>query len=229
MRIQEFNYTLDILQAILWQYNEATNMQTLLQEKQDWYDENQSQFWEDWYNNVFNLITANTFGLSIWSIILNVPNYLNSGIIPNELVFGFNGGDPPDNDYENFERGTFSNVGDVIVLTEEQQRLVLRLRFYQLVSRGAIPEINTFLSELFQTSGTVFSGNAWVLDGFDMTITYVFNFYLPKIMRSIINQLDLMPRPAWVGVKHIIALGNTFGFEEFYQNFENGNFYDGVF
>lgn len=224
MRIEEFDFTINLLQALLWQYNSSPNIQSLISKKQDWYAFNQSEFWASWHGDVFDLITADTFGLIIWSIILNIPNYINTGIVPNTLVFGFNE-DPEINDYENFELGNFSNLGSTIVLSVEEQRLLLRLRYYQLVSRGAIPEINTFLTELFMTSGTVYSGNAWVLDNFDMTITYVFDFYMPTIMRTVLRQLDLLPRPAGVGINYILVLGNVFGFGEFNQNFQNGNFY----
>ena len=74
--IQEFDYSVDLLKAILWQYNESPNLLSLVTQKQEWYTQNQSEFWSDWYTNVFNLQTANLFGLAVWSIILNVPLYV---------------------------------------------------------------------------------------------------------------------------------------------------------
>ena len=35
MNIQEFDFSVDILQALLWQYNDATKLQALLQKKQE--------------------------------------------------------------------------------------------------------------------------------------------------------------------------------------------------
>ncbi len=218
MKIQEFDYSVDLLQAILWQYANSKNLIGLVNQKQEWYNENQSQFWQDWYDNVFNLQTANAFGLTVWSIILNIPLFiLNDPDPPGKPIFGFNEV-PEINDNENFENGNFSNITG-IVLTLEEQRTLLRLRYFQLTSRGAIPEINNFLNILWGDQG-----GAWVLDGFDMTITYIFNFNLSYNLRQILVDYDLLPRPAGVGIKYIVDNGLIFGFGEDYQNFENGNF-----
>jgi len=243
MNIQLFDYSVDLLQALIWQYEDAEVIQSLFNSKQTWYTTNQQQFWTDWYNNVFNLVTANDFGLAVWSIILDVPIYINAAPIEDQAIFGFNAYNPSFptllNTNLNFQNGNFSAQGTAIFLSEEEQRLLLRLRYYQLVSRGAIPEINTFLNRLFQTSGEPFSGQAWVLDDFDMTMTYVFNFYLPRIMREVLVQLDLLPRPAAVGLKYIVNVGTAFGFNAYNpsfpnllnnnQNFENGNFLNEFF
>jgi hypothetical protein len=71
--IQQFDFSVNLLQALLWQYNGATNLQGLLEAKYNWYYTNQSQFWNDWIGNVFNLATADDFGLAVWSIILGQP------------------------------------------------------------------------------------------------------------------------------------------------------------
>ena len=71
--IQEFDFSVDLLQAILWQYNNATSLQSLLNSEQAWVIENQTEFWENWLRDVFDLRTANEFGLSVWSIILGIP------------------------------------------------------------------------------------------------------------------------------------------------------------
>ena len=238
MRIQEFDYTVDLLQAILWQYNDAVNLQSLLVQKQAWYTINQSQFWTDWYNNVFNLLTANLFGLTIWSIILDVPLYVPLQPEPDDKpIFGFNeviSFPSYENSYVNFSFGNFSNRDQITILTEDEQRFVLRLRYFQLITRGAIPEINSFLSYLLATSGPEFTGQIWVLDGFDMTMTYVFNFTLSNALIQILIDFDLLPRPAGVGLKYITLTDTIFGFNEVVsfpidensnQNFFNSNFF----
>lgn len=234
MNIELFNFSLNLLQAILWQYNDSPRIQTLITEKSNWYADNEEQFWNDWVVNVFDLRTANTFGLCVWSIILDIPLYINvNSIDPDgKPLIGFNEYTVfPDliNTYVNFENGNFSNRNSVINLTIEEQRLILRLRYYQLVSRGAIPEINTFLKELFQNFGTVY-----VLDGLDMSIVYVFNFDLSSSIFYVLTQLDLLPRPAGVKIRYRILNGQIFGFNEVIvfpdyininNNFENSNFF----
>ena len=227
MKIQTFDYSVDLLQAILWQYNDAINLQSLLTQKQDWYNLNQRDFWNDWYTNVFNLLTANFFGLSVWSKILNLPLFVPvNPEDPGKPIWGFNEYTVfPTliNTYQNFENGNFSTRGEVVVLTLEEQRFILRLRYFQLANRGDIPDINSFLQYLFATTPGM-TGTSWALDGLDMTMTYIFTVPISEALASVLIQYDLLPRPAGVGLKYIVLTGTIFGFGMFYQNYENGNF-----
>lgn len=242
-RIQEFDYSVNLMQAMLWQYNSAERLQALMNQKQFWYDVNQFEFWGLWYTNVFDLRTANLFGLAVWSYILNIPLFIDVSTdpdAPDRPIWGFNeiDGSFPDyiNTYENFENGNFAPDGTSVILTEEEQRLLLRLRYYQLVSRGATPDTNKFLSVLFEGYTKIFPefGIAYVLDGLDMTMTYVFNFDLSPTFIYIFQHFDVLPRPAGVKLKYLILSDEVWGFNEEdggfpdyvndYQNFENGNF-----
>lgn len=242
MKIQEFDYSVDLLQSILWQYNEAANLQSLIEQKQAWYDINQSEFWNDWYTDVFNLETANFFGLSVWSIILNVPLFVPVDPEPNDKpIWGFNrivSFPTLENTYLNFNNSNFSTRGQVIVLTLEEQRFILRLRYFQLVSNGTtytneadvtknslyIPGINKFLAYLTSTSDIDPNGNIYALDDLDMSMTYIFTFLISEALQQVLMDLDLLPRPAGVGIKYVVATGKIWGFGPFNQNFENGNF-----
>lgn len=241
MNIEEFDFSVDLLQTLLWQYNKATSLQSLLTQKQAWYDLNQSEFWENWITNVFDIRTANQFGLAVWAIILAIPLYINTQPPePGAPIFGFNE-DPSINDYLNFETSNFSNIGSSEILTVEEQRLILRLRYFQLVTRGNIAYvevpseddsgnqlmgINNFLDYLWKTSTSW--GQVWALDDFDMTMTYVFNFFVSRVMRKVLVELDLLPRPATVGIKYIVLTDSIWGFNEIpsinsYQNFYPGD------
>lgn len=92
MKIQQFNnFAVDLKQGILWQYNDATNLLGLINSKQQWYNIYQSGFWGVWHEIVFNLQTADDFGLAIWSIILNVPLLVPYEPRPlSAPTFGFN-------------------------------------------------------------------------------------------------------------------------------------------
>lgn len=227
MNIQQFNFTVDLLQVILWQYNEAVRIQQLLTDKQNWYLENQTQFWEDWFENVFNLLTADQFGLVVWSIILDIPAFLDTNADPDKPTFGFNELPVLLNDNLNFNNGNFSSVGTTYRLTVEELRVVLRLRYYQLTSRGSIPDDNYFLSTVFPAAGTPFTGSVIVLDGFNMTLTYVFDFQLSRTMQTILRTFDLLPRPAGVRLRYVDTSFPIFGFGETpainsNQNFDTG-------
>ncbi len=294
--IQEFDYSVNLLQALIWQYDEAANLIGLLNKKDTWYTTNQQEFWGNWFDDVFNLLTANDFGLAVWSIILNQPIYSIDPDDQNKPIFGFLTAvpqTPPQ--YKNFLNGNFLRTSNQINLTTEEARICLRLKMYQIISRGAIPETNTMLADVFgsqtilsEQSGTLTSGspivtglnvtnlakglkvtgtgipaetrilsldgggqitlsknanvsgaqdliftpgNVWVLDGLDMTITYVFDFYPSTDLRRMLvpedqGGFDLLPRPAGVGIKYVIVTDPSivWGFGINNQNFLNGNF-----
>jgi hypothetical protein len=215
MDIQQFDYSIDIEQALLWQRNTAEALTSLIQSKQRWYDENVTRFLNQWYDDVFNLDTANDFGLSVWSIILDLPLFQGVNVDPpGKPIFGFGTYN------QNFENGNFSNINQKTGLTTEEKRLLLKLRYFSLATRDDIPDINSFLAYVFEPYGTVY-----VLDGEDMTMTYVFSYSISENLLEIMLQYKLLPKPAGVLLKTVILTKPIFGFGTYNQNFENGNFY----
>jgi hypothetical protein len=184
--IQSFDYSENLLSSLQWRNNEAPNIQQLLQYKQDYWDENQVDFWESWYDDVFNLKTANKFGLYVWSIILNMPISIQSNTPAPNSFWGYG---PFRVNYNN---AGFTTIGN-IVLTEEEARIILRLRYYQLVISPTVTNINFVLNDLFSDQGL-----AYVEDNLDMTMTYNFDFVLSAPVQLIFNEYDILPRPAGV-------------------------------
>lgn len=213
--VELFDFSVNLLQALLWQYNEATNLQTLLEEKAAWYQTNQTNFWTNWFQDVFDLTTANDFGLAVWSIILGQPIFLNNQP-SNWPTFGFGSGNL------NFGRGGFGTLtGNTYRFQTETARLLLRLRYFQLVSSGTVPETNRMLKYLFQNYG-----QAFLIDNLDMTQRYFFGFAIPADMLLMLESFDILPRPA--AVKSTIYQGafKYFGFGPNNANFSNGGFAD---
>lgn len=190
---QLFDFSVDLTQALLWQYNDASRLQSLLAQKQSWYDVNQRDFWQNWYNDVFNLQTCNDFGLAVWAIILEMPIIIQSTpVVPSRPTWGF------DTPHRNFDRGNFfSGSSDAQIMSPSDARIALRLRYYQLVTRASVTEINTLLAEVFKDRGLVF-----VQDNLDMTITYVFTFTPSAELITVMSQNDLFIRPAGVGFNY---------------------------
>lgn len=232
--IQQFDYTVDVEQAILWQYDNAPNLKSLVAAKQSWLDVNQTLFWTNWYTNVFNLTTANLFGLSVWSYILDLPLFVDTAVDPiDKPQWGFNEYDPTFptllNTNLNFGFGNFSSSNGGLKLTEDEQRLILRIRAYQISSPGNIWDINRFFQYLMTTSPGFTGKTIRVLDGLDMTMTYVFNWDVPYNLRKVFVDYDILPRPAGVGLKYRVLSRLIFGFNQLppvneYENFGNGNF-----
>jgi len=218
--IQQFDFSVDLLQAILWQYTSATNLQGLLNAKSAWYDANQTEFWEDWYANVFNLATADDFGLSVWSVILNQPLYVNNGPSPpQQNIFGLGQYN------QNLTNGNFGKqTGYTYYFSTETARLLLQLRYFQLVSSGTVPETNRMLAYLFETYGSVY-----LIDDLDMTQRYLFEFTIPSEMLLMLTSFDILPRPA--GVESVIQQANilAFGLGPSNGNLANSNFFNGEY
>lgn len=212
-QIQQFDFSVNLLKALLWQYNNALNLQGILEYKDTWYSENQSQFWNSWIEDVFDLTTANEFGLHVWSIILGLPLYINSPPYPDEPTFGFEGSGGV-----NFDNGILGQAnGSSEVLPIETQRIALQLRYFQLVSSGTVPETNRMLKYLFANFGA-----AYLIDNHDMTQTYIFDFPLTWDLIYLFNNFDILPRPAGVASKYIDATLEYFGFNSFNFNFDRG-------
>lgn len=208
--------SVDLLQSLLWQHNEASNLTALLEQKQAWWNENYTQFWNDWITDVFDLRTANEFGLQVWSRILNVPLQITlPPSAPGKKTFGFGVHN------QNFTHGNFSTLGGSTAgLTTDQKRTVLQMRYFKLISRPTVVEINRMLNMVFKDYG-----KAWVLDANDMSfVVYTFDFVPGSQLALILQSYDILPRPAGVGVKYVVAGRKTFGFGAHYENFTHGTF-----
>ena len=203
MNIESTDYDIDLFAVLLWQYQDATNLQALINNKSIWLATYGTNFWNDWYLNVFNLATANLFGLTVWSIILNLPLFVPiSEPDPSAPVWGFNYyviSPTLDNSNQNFGFGNLAGSLVVPTLTEDEQRTALQLKYYQLISRGAVTEVNQFLNYIFGSSG-----GAWMIDNLDMTIEYVFNFPINPVLLGVIKGYELLPKPAGVDVSYTV-------------------------
>lgn len=209
MNIQQLDFSIDLLKVVPWQYDNSPNLRGLLDKKQKWYDENHTKFWQDWEKNVFNLRTANAFGLNVWSIILNLPLYTRDDASPPDYkAFGFA------KFGMNFNNGNFAISGDVLnKLSLEQKRQLLILRWWNLVGDGSMYMINQAIND-------VFGKDVYCLNGHDMTITYVFQSKLPDIMMNLLKTQDILPRPAGVEAKILTKPRAAFGFADFGLNFD---------
>ncbi len=228
--IQLYDASVDILTSLLWQSNQAVNLTALLQAKQDWYDENHVEFWNNWCVDVFDLRTANEFGLSVWAVILDLPLFGDDEVSPTDYpAFGFGNitGTPSSSPIQNFyDPGTSGSVGGNFAtdargafgIDVEKKRILLRLRYFQLVTRGTQLEVNTFLNYLFGPN------QIYMLDGLDMTITYVFLGALARSMQSLFEIFDVLPRLTGVEVNFVDAELIAFGFAPPNTNFDNGSF-----
>lgn len=213
--VQAFDFSVDILQNVIWQYTDDAPMQRLMALKQRFYDTTHRDFWLNWLTDVFDLRTANVFGLYVWAKILDMAITIEDSTAKTTNNWGFG------RNHYNFGNGNFgdSNTSTVVV-TEEEARTLLRLRYFQLVTNGAVTGINKFLKYLWGTSG-----GCYVVDGLDMTCMYVFKFEVGSHLVTAMQYFDVLPRPAGVKLKKIVTPSTRiFAFDldtDLYGGFDN--------
>ena len=189
-RIQEFDFSVDLLKFIFWQYDDPkdANISQLVRDKQAAIDTLHTDFWNDWFTNVFNIDTINNFGVSVWAFILDLPLVLDTPVPIDKIGWGFG------EFHKNFNHGNFNiNQSGAGALTLIQKRIALKMRYRKLTTRGTISEANQILKDFFGNIGLVF-----MRDNLDMSVTYVFDFEIPAWIDFLANDLDVFPTPQGV-------------------------------
>ena len=215
-RIQPFEQSVNVLPSILWQYENADKFVRLIQSQQAWIDENQKKFWSDWFRDVFDVDTANSFGLSVWARILGINLAVPTTPTVGNTSWGFGA------NRKNFGNGNFGRDRDgQINLSLDQQRLVIKLRLAQIIVRPTAYYINEMLEAILNTP----TRKVYAYDTLDMEyIVYVFDFAPDSQLRFILENYDLLPRPSTVGAQWIVASRPAWGFGPNRLNFNNGTF-----
>ena len=220
-----YNCEINLLSALDWQRSGADIAKKFIENEQGWLKINHCDFWNNWKKNVFSLATANDFGLAVWSIILD--ENISGSVAPSlnqDFDLGFNIDD------ENFFDGTFEvgsfaskNEGSY-EFTTDQKRILLQLKAFKVLAMGGpIYQTNQAMANIFGT------GVILAFDNFNMS--YIYQLRESTLSNFIveINRRDLLPRPVGIEISEIrIVASSTFGFSEFDENFNNGNFFAGT-
>lgn len=212
MKIQSFDFNVNLLRSILWQYEGASKAVQLARNDQSWVDGNYKKFWDDWYRDVFNVDTATAFGLSVWARILSLRLEIDAQKNVTD-VWGFGQYN------KNFGHGGFGRASDEsLTVGLAQARILIKLRWFQLTMRPTVPNINADLAAIFGDE------SVFVFDGQDMSMTYVFTSEPDYKLRQLLENTEILPRPSGVKVGWMVTYRPSWGFGANHLNFENGNF-----
>ena len=210
----------EVFDALLWQYNDATNIQGLLQNEKTFWRMQTDGFWCWFLFEYFRLYGAGSQGVSLWSIILDLG--VTSAIPPSSgPAWGFGVDDV------GFDQGGFgtNNTSSIVGLPTEYAVLALKLRYFQLVGGCTVPQINAAMNWIFgYNPNNPNSRRAWVEDHYDMSINYKFNFAPNQFERFIFDNMDLLPRPAGVRVEWTYIPAESWGFGPDDFGFDNAPF-----
>lgn len=207
------SYEYVLTRPLDWQRNKAVSLPSLLKSKEDWYTKYHKRFWTKWHRNVFDLTTtADSFGLLVWSFILDVPAQAFM-LFPGDIFWAFG---PTRQNYYNvpiedgagnvtgdIEGGNFIGGTDTTILTPIEAKKALRMKYYSLITNGTIPNINRALLDVFGRHEDG-KANAWLRDNYDMTVTYMHRDDWSSNFMQAVQEFDMMPKIA--GVKYDFEL-----------------------
>jgi hypothetical protein len=155
---------------------------------------------DSFFDLYWDIQTAVGNGLNIWGRIVGVTRTLT--LAGSQSYFGFQEGQPSWTGFGPGSGGIFSS-GDSLTnnytLNDTDFRTLILAKAAANVCNGSIPAINAILLALFP------GRNAYVVDGENMTMQYVFLFNLTPVQQALLGQQNVLPTP--VGVAFTIVIG----------------------
>jgi hypothetical protein len=180
----------DVWSTIVSQYANSPRLTRLIENFADYLSENIN--FDTFFDLVFNVATAQGYGLDVWGKIVGVTRVLH--IVFDEKYFGFDeAGTISANPFNQQPFFTGAPLTENFVLTDDAFRSLIYAKALANISDGSIPAINQILLRLFPNRG-----NCYVTDGLDMSMTYTFEFVLSPVELAIAEQSGVLPKPTGV-------------------------------
>jgi hypothetical protein len=161
---------------------------------------------DQFYSFVWNVDTAQGFGLDIWGRIVNIGRDL---YLPEVDWLGFSEALPgsfPFDEQPFFDGGGSTNV--FALADDAYRKLILTKALANIISTNA-PSMNQLLQNLFADRG-----RCYVNDMGGMAMRYTFEFDLTPVEYAIVTQSGALPRPAGVLLYGFSSMLPLFGFSE---------------
>lgn len=179
----------DYAPTVLAQYANSPTIMALVEDISEWLDP--AADLNAFYAYVWNIDTAQGFGLDIWGRIVGVSRVFP---ISNTPYFGFEEstedlgfGQAP------FWSGTPDSTN--FALSDEAYRQLILAKALSNIIDGSIPAINRLLMLMFPGRG-----NAYVVDNVNMTLKYKFEFVFTPVDLTLVVNSGVLPHPAGVQV-----------------------------
>ncbi len=192
---------LNVSETIISQYAATSTIVQLIQ-NMNLYIDPRTDF-DTFYSFVWNVETAEGFGLDIWGRIVGIDRTVNvPADTPNPGMLAFTPG--------------------VYTMTDDQYRTVILAKALGNISNINAPSLNQLLTNMFATIG-----RCYVLDMGGMTMRLTFEFWLEPWQYVVILQYGAVPRPAGV-LMYIfqVDIDTIFGFYGTQlQPFNQGTFF----
>lgn len=143
---------------------------------------------DTFYDNVFNIFTATSYGLNIWGDIVNISRIID---VTND-------------------DGSVSSV----TLEDDDYRALILYKALANISAATPLSLNTLLNALIQTNVGNFPARGYVLEVDVMVIRWVFEDYLTPLQRAIFLAAGILAKGAGVGWElYAVNPEQVFGFD----------------
>lgn len=179
----------DYQPTVISQYAGSSILLTLIDNFFQYIDQTENM--DDFFDDIWNIVTAQGYGLDVWGRIVGVSRILE---IPTGSFFGFEeaaGANTKGFNQAPFYAGTAFTTN--YSLSDSDYRTLILAKAFANLSDGSIPSLNQLLLNLFPTEG-----NAYVTDGENMTMAYTFDFTLTAVQLAIVTSSGVLPKPTGV-------------------------------
>lgn len=184
----------DVWTTVLSQYANSPILMQLILNMDSYLD--QTANFDAFFDLVFNIDTAQGYGLKVWGQIVNVSNVLS--VPDGELWLGFEEAGETAQPFNQAPFFSGQQINNNFILTDSAYRVLIFAKALANICDGSIPAINQILLNLFPGRG-----NCYVVDGLDMTMAYKFEFDLSSVELAIISQSGALPKSTGVSVSTI--------------------------
>lgn len=210
---------IDVERTIVSQYANSPTITQLVLNMNEHLDPRAD--FDAFYNFVWNVDTAQGFGLDIWGRIVNIRRELALPNVPD--YFGFSDALPGSQPFAQapFYDGTPPATQTYLLADDAYRSLILAKALANIAAVNA-PSLNQLLKNMFAGRG-----RCYVNDLGNMQFRYTFEFRLTPQEYAIVTQSGVLPRPSGVNAILFQSALPLFGFSEAGQS--AAPFGEGVF
>lgn len=179
--------------TLISQYAQSPVLTALIDNLAAYFD--QSANWDNFYQYVWNIDTAQNWGLDFWGKVLGVSRYLTIPTTATYLGFEGSGGTASG---AAFDVGVFfdgATATQTYALPDPDYRTLLYAKAFANICRCCIPVLNQLMRMLFSAYG-----DAYCLDNGNMQMTWYLGFSPTAIQLAIVQQSGVLPHPTGVSV-----------------------------
>lgn len=187
----------DVSATIISQYKDSPILSEILSNLDEYIEPSTNL--RAFYDMVWNIDTASSYGLDVWGRIVGVSRYILVSTSGANFSFYESGANVPMGD------GVFYNGGEILGLTKTALsdatfRKLILMKALANITNCSAPSVNYILAYLFGSNG-----RCYVIENGAMGITYRFEFTLSASDLAIVQQSGVLPRPS--GVAYSIVQG----------------------